>query len=217
MADRRITPFREQACRSCPPLADLALAIAAELRPGVDAEAADAALDALALGAMPAGGLTPHGQGYALAEATSRLRRAGRGAGTDAFALDIVLERRAGHPALLALVQAEVARRAGLAFAPAGHGGRLWLLHRRSGPVPVAIEPGVPGLVAPADLPGRLAWRCSHQVAFCVLGALAREALVCGDLAAAVRAHELRLALPVDAGTREALERELRSAQARLN
>src|SRR5688572_18088588 len=112
MAQRPVPPFRDQACRACPALDDLALAIAAELRRGVDVAAAEAALDELALAAMPAAGLTPHGQGYALAEATSGLVAAPRGSGTAAFALDEVLQRGAGHPTVLAVVQAEVARRA---------------------------------------------------------------------------------------------------------
>lgn len=218
MAGRRIAPFHDQACRSCPPLDDLALSIAAELRPAVDVAAAEEALDDLAFRAMPAAGLTPHGQGYALAEATARLRPASRGAGTAAFALDEVLRSGSGHPALLALVQAEVARRAGMPFALAGFGARLLVVHRRARPAPVALEPGRAGaLLAAQDLPERLSWRCSHQAAFCVLGAAAAEAATCGDLRAAVHALELRLALPVDGETLESLERELRSMRARLN
>lgn len=219
MADHRIPTFEEQAGQACPPLDHLALALAAELRHGrADAAATDAALDALALAAMPAAGLTPHGQGSALAEATAGLRPAPRGRGTAAFAVDRVLQLGQGHPTVLAVVQAEVARRAGLDMTLAGWGRHLFVVHRHTGPVPVVVAPGGgPELVQPRDLPDALSWRCSHQAAFCVLGAVAREAVRCGDVPTAVRAHELRLALPVDASTREALERDLRAVRARLN
>ncbi|WP_205695931.1 transglutaminase family protein [Conexibacter sp. SYSU D00693] len=217
MADQRVTPFCDQACRACPPLDELALALALELREDVDVAGARAALDELALPAMPAGGLTPQGQGYALLDATAHLRPATRGGGLGAFALDRVLATGTGHPSMLAVVQAEVARRAGLAMTTAGFGGRLFVVHRRGGPVPVVLEPGATQLTAPADLPDTLHWRCSHQVAFTVLGAAAAEASACGDLRRASRALELRLALPVDDETRHQLDRDLRALRARFN
>ncbi|HYF25877.1 MAG TPA: transglutaminase family protein [Baekduia sp.] len=211
-----IPPFAEQAASACPPLDQLALALAAEACGQADEQALEA-LDELARAAMPPAGLTPHGQAYALAEATAGLRVAPRGRGVAAFALDAVLRRGSGHPALLAVVQAEVARRAGLAFGIGGHGGRLFVVHRRSPAAPVVLDPAAQGLVAPEDLPDTLSWRCSHQVAFCVLGAAAREATRCGDLATAAHLLGLRLALPVDAPTRHALEREVRALHARCN
>src|SRR4051794_21511337 len=107
--------FTHLASGGCPPLAELLLALAAEFRP-VDAEAADARLDELAL---PLFGLAD-GDKRVAAGRLANVLDADPGFDADRTSvaglwLDAVLEARAGHPLVLAAIAAEVGRRAGLA------------------------------------------------------------------------------------------------------
>ena len=106
--------FTRLATGGCPPLADLLLALAAEFR-DVDAAAADARLDELAL---PLFGLAG-GDLRAAAARLATLLDTDPGFDADRASvaglwLDSVLEARAGHPLVLAALTAEVGRRAGL-------------------------------------------------------------------------------------------------------
>ena len=110
-----------------------------------------------------------------------------------AFLLDRVLARRQGHPALLAVVAHELARRAGLAVdvfsSPTGwyvgcdDCGRFALL--ALGGAAVDITP--PGVRR----------HCAHEVAFAVLSGLQYSLCASGEHDAAAHVAALREHLPV--------------------
>jgi hypothetical protein len=60
-------------------------------------------------------------------------------------------------------------------------------------------------------------WQCCHQAAARILNRIGERAERVGHLCRALRAAELRLALPFEAPTRERLEADLRRIRARLN
>jgi hypothetical protein len=62
-----------------------------------------------------------------------------------------------------------------------------------------------------------VAWQCSHQVVARILNRIGERAERLGHIAWALRAAELRLALPFEGKTRERLEADLRRVRARLN
>src|SRR3954453_10454170 len=113
--------FTRLACDGCPPVAELLLALAGEFR-HVDAEAADARLDELAL---PLFGLASGNLQTAAGAVAGGLDsyHTERGSAAGPW-LDVALEARAGHPLVLAAIAVEVGRRAGLPVhvlsAPAG-------------------------------------------------------------------------------------------------
>jgi hypothetical protein len=185
--------FSRLACGGCPPLADLLLALAAEFR-AVDAAAADARLDALALPLFGAASDSPRSAASRLARVLDR--EPGFDADRTSLAglwLDAVLDARAGHPLLLAAVAAEVGRRAGLAVhvlsSPTGwyagltDGERLWLID--------------------TTMDGRRpdAWNmrphCAHEVAFAALLGLTERFERLGDTRRAGQATLLRGRLPL--------------------
>ena len=63
----------------------------------------------------------------------------------------------------------------------------------------------------------RRSWQCCHQLAARILNRIGERAERVGQLCWALRAAELRLALPFDAPTRERLEADLRRVRARMN
>jgi regulator of sirC expression with transglutaminase-like and TPR domain len=177
----------------CPPLADLLLALAAEFR-DVDAAAADARLDELAL---PLFGLA----GGDLRTTAGRLANVldmepGFDADRTSIAalwLDHVLDTRRGHPLILAALAAEVGRRAGLTVhvlsAPTGwyaglaDGERLWL-----------VDATMDGRRAD---PWSLRPHCAHELAFAALIGLSDRFERAGDTRRAGRAALLRSRLPL--------------------
>jgi hypothetical protein len=62
-----------------------------------------------------------------------------------------------------------------------------------------------------------VSWQCCHQVAARILNRIGERAERVGHLCWALRAAELRLALPFEAPTRDRLEADLRRIRARLN
>lgn len=195
------------------PLDEIALAIAAEFKP-VNRDRARARLDLLAESLDP--GLLGD-PSHRADELVDRLaRRAGfeveREHRPRALMLDEVLADRAGHPLALAVVYAGVARRAGFELYPVGDSDVVLLGDPHSDP-PIAIDP-VPG---GRELPERMRWLCSHLVALRLLDAIGGRFLRRGDLAAGIRAAELRLALPLNAELRAKHEYALAALRARLN
>jgi len=208
-------PFSLAAGLSCPTHADLAAALAAEFHP-VDERAVDDALDALAVSLADARGASALEQLDELASTMSVFESWPAPLDARAVHVDLALDRLAGHPTALAVIGAEAARRAGLDLAVAASGAHHVVAHRGHG-VLVAYDPATaalrrvrPGVAAPT-------WRCSHQVAFALLGEHLDRALRAGDIAGALRAAELRLELPVDGGTRARLLAEQDALRARLN
>jgi regulator of sirC expression with transglutaminase-like and TPR domain len=218
-----VPSFAELAAAPDPSLDDLALSLAAEFRV-VDEGGARARLDALGAELAAAVEATDGSPG---AQATACAAVLGGAHGflgdredydhPDNSMLDVVLERRRGLPILLSVVYLEAARRAGVPLAGVGLPGHFVVGHFGA-PQPVLLDPfagGFPvdGEVDASDLvpwtPPEIAMRMLNNL----VGAFHRR----GDLADAIHAAGMRLALPADEATREALERELRVLRAQLN
>ncbi len=208
-------PFATLACASCPDLERFLVSLVGEFRL-VDVSAVTLALDRIALDVGYVRGLDPAAQLDAMRTALGDLRPL-PAATLDAVAIDRVLERRAGHPVLLAAIHVLAGRRAGVPLGVIVAEGRPLVAHRR-GREAVVLDPAdgarrVPG----GELPVDARWRCPHQVAYHALTALASGAMERGDVGLAIRAAELRLDLPCDADSRTVLELELNRLRARLN
>jgi regulator of sirC expression with transglutaminase-like and TPR domain len=212
-----LAPFAELAARDAPPLDELALALAAEFR-DVDAQAAQARLDDLGEEVRLVGGNPLEAVVDVLG------RRHGFAGDHEQYddpansMLDVVLERRAGLPILLAVVYVEVARRAGLALSGVGLPGH-YVVGRFAPPAPVVLlDPfagGAPLDAVPAAEHVR-PWG-AHETALRMLNNLVGSYTRRHDLGRAIRAAEMRLELPVVGQPAEALGAELRALRARLN
>ena len=207
-------PFAVQAASRCPGLADLVLAVGAEFRE-VDRAGALHALERLAATLAGAGAARPVHQCEALSALLADAFELGED-GPESLMLDHVLERGAGHPALLAVVWSEVAQRAGVPVAPVGGPGLLLVAHLEADP-PLVLDPARGGVrVDPGRAPVRLRRRCSHEVAFTVLDELMDLYALDDDMRRATRAAELRLALPVGGRALDWVRREAEALRARL-
>ena len=219
MAPMAIDSFSVTAADPRARLDGLALALAAEFRE-VDADRALNQLDALAAEVGTLGGETPEQQAAALTQVLGR-RHGFVGEEQeydhpDNSMLDLVLTRRRGLPILLSAVYVEVARRAGIVLAGVGLPGHFVVGHFGRSP-PLLLDPfhGGAGLDAPASFDPR-PW-APHETALRMLNNLVGSYARRADLGRAIRAAEMRLALPVADSDRGALELELRALRARLN
>jgi hypothetical protein len=209
-------PFVVQAGRGCSTPAHLALALAAEFAP-VRLARADAALDELAAWLVGARHDDPADQLDALAELTAaHLEAVVLSSAIDDLLLDRVAAGGAGHPLLLAIACAEAARRAGLAVGIVAGADGAFVAHRELAD-PVLVDPARGALRDARTLETPVSWQCCHQVAARILNRIGERAERVGHLGWALRAAELRLALPYDAPTRERLQADLRRVRARLN
>jgi regulator of sirC expression with transglutaminase-like and TPR domain len=212
--------FTVVAGRDDPGIDELALAIAAEFRP-VDADAALAELDRLA--GDVAATTDPEAQADALREALGV--RAGFVGDSDDYddpansMLDVVLTRRRGLPILLSAVYVEVARRAGFENVH-GVGLPTHFVVGHFGVRPPLLLDVFDGGVATTrgDVPPSYIrpWG-AKETALRMLNNLVSHFSRRVDVTRAIRAAELRLALPVAGPSRERLEAELRALQATLN
>jgi regulator of sirC expression with transglutaminase-like and TPR domain len=201
----------------------LALALAAEFRK-VDAAGAIATLDALGQQLSHAVGRTIEAP-EDLASACAQLLGVAHGfAGErerydhpENSMLDLVLSRRRGLPILLSVVYIEVARRAGIALAGVGLPGHFVVGHFGTDP-PLLLDPFAAGRIVEADVAQDFIrpWQ-AHEIAMRMLNNLLAAYHRRGDLGAAIRAANMRLALPADRSLRDTLQAELRALQARLN
>ncbi|HEY5197845.1 MAG TPA: transglutaminase-like domain-containing protein [Solirubrobacteraceae bacterium] len=130
--------------------------------------------------------------------------------------LDRVLERRTGLPILLSIVYVEAARRAMVDLGGVGLPGHYVVGHFGRRP-PLLVDPfaggvrlEVPGSAEPAR------WG-AHQTVLRVLNNLVGSYRRRSDIARAIRAAELRMALPLGKTQAAALELELRSIRSALN
>jgi hypothetical protein len=194
---------------------DLALALAAEFRP-VEHVAAAWELTCLAGRLIDTHRLPPADQLARLGELVDDFRSVSTPVRLRPLMLDAVLADRAGDPMLLAVLGADVARRAGLDVGIVGVGRHLFVAHRRC-ERPLVLD--VAGrLHGPGEIDeGRLRWRCAHQVSFALIDELLERSRRGGDLGTALTAAELRMTLPVDDATRIELDRELAGLRASLN
>ncbi len=131
--------------------------------------------------------------------------------------LDLVLERRTGLPILLSVVYVEAARRAGIPLVGVGLPGHFVVGHFGVAP-PILLDPFSRGRVVTEEVrPADVRPWGAHETALRMLNNLVGSYAVRGDLARAITAARLRLALPVDSAVRQALTAELRGFQAKLN
>jgi Transglutaminase-like superfamily len=215
------SPFTSEMARPTPGLDDLAFSLSrefgsADLRPACDT------LEDLACELMTAAFLSPVEQCTAcslLLGSAAGLRSA-RDFEPAAFMVDRVLDRREGHPLALALVYSEVARKAGIPLWPASDGARFLVAYTGAEPLPLVLDPSASGRRLGLDeLPDEVRWLCPHEVGFDLVDLLREAFELRGDIAAALRAVELALAvtLPTAEPLRERLERDRARVLARLN
>lgn len=128
----------------------------------------------------------------------------------DALLLDRALRCRLGHPALLAAIYVEAARRAGLALS--------FLSSRDAWFAGVADRGGLL-LIAPAPSPAqasshqarlRVRRHCPHELAYAVLSSLVGHLSARGRAGEAQRARQLALLLPLHRNSQERLRRASR-------
>jgi hypothetical protein len=171
----------------CPPLASVLTALSAEFAP-VDGAWVDDRLDDLARPLFASAALPVQARSVQLAATIDRDPGFRPDVGPAcALHLDAVLERRAGHPMLLAVVLAETGRRAGLQvdvmsaaggwYAGVAEGERLWLIATS------------PGSAEPADPIRR---HCGHELALAVCAGLAQRYERQHDARRADRARRLQ-------------------------
>ena len=91
-----------------------------------------------------------------------------------------------------------------------------FLAHQKL-PDPVLVDPARGALIDARGLESPVSWQCCHQVAARILNRIGERAERVGQVCWALRAAELRLALPFEAPARERLEADLRRVRARLN
>jgi hypothetical protein len=206
-------PFSLAAGLSCPTHADLSAALAAEFHE-LDESAVDDHFDALAASLHGVARFDALEQLDALTAAMAVFEPMQAPLDPAALLIDVALDRLSGHPTTLAVIGAEVARRAGLCVGVVGAGRRHLVGHRHAG-LEVGLDPNVCAVRAVTDR--RAGWRCSHQVAFATLRELIERQLRVGDIGGALRASELRLQLPLEGWVSERLTTELSSLRARLN
>jgi hypothetical protein len=195
--------------------AELALAAAGELGT-VDMGATEDALDAIAVQLVGTAHQPPRHQLRAVAAAMDAFAPATDPVGLEPLLLDKVLANLTGDPLLLAIVAVEAGRRAGLELALADDGCHAFVA-RLDGEDPVALTLGPFCPAAHARRRQRPALRCPHQTALAILDSLTERAALAGDLAAAIHAAELRLALPLSEEALERLGRDALSLRVRLN
>jgi regulator of sirC expression with transglutaminase-like and TPR domain len=225
-----LPPFAELAGAHDGPLDVLALALAREFRQ-VDADAALQALDALGVQVRNAilSSVTEDPRMTPDAEmelrACAEVLHGGHGFAGDRehyddpanSMLDLVLESHRGLPILLSVVYVEVARRAGVGLAGVGLAGHFVVGHFGAEP-PLLADPFAGGtLLQPKVAPNIVRpWRRT-EIAMRMLNNLVGSYQRRGNLGAAIRAAQMRLALPAPPALRDTLHAELVALQARLN
>lgn len=214
-----IPSFRTLAAERSPVFDELGLALAAEFQP-TDAELGLARLEDLAAE------LTERTSGQPMRDTLACRDLLDGAAGfrsctsfaAEHLMLDDVLESATGHPLILALIYAEVARRAGLPLRPVGTAGGGYLVAHAGDEEIVVLDPADRGRVVGVDeAPTGLRWLCAHEIGFAVLGELVDAYTLAGDLTRARHAATLRLSLPLGGPMRSRVEREIQSLDARLN
>jgi regulator of sirC expression with transglutaminase-like and TPR domain len=216
-----IEPFLAVAARPAPTVEALALSLAAEFR-DVDETAALELLDELGdeVAAAQAAREGPHAGIEALREVLAirhgfvgDQRRYDHPCNS---MLDLVLERRRGLPILLSVLYLATAQRAGIDLCGVGLPGHYVVGDLRASP-PVLIDPFAGGTPVVAGSPRDVRAWGAHETALRILNNLVASYGRRADIARAIHAAELRLALPFEHERVEALRMELGALRARLN
>jgi regulator of sirC expression with transglutaminase-like and TPR domain len=205
-----------------PPIEELALAMAAELRE-TDRAAARERLDSLGeqLASLASGG-SAELEAWACAELLGG--REGLAGDREEYdnpdnsMLDLVLERRRGLPIALSVVYVAAARRAGIEqLAGVGLPGHFVVAHFGASP-PLVLDPFSGGVRVSVQGPQRLVrpWS-AHETALRMLNNLVAAYTRRARLGDAIVAARLRLALPLPDAERVRVEEELVALSARLN
>jgi hypothetical protein len=129
-----------------------------------------------------------------------------QGTDPDLMRLDRLLDRRRGHPVLVAALGVELLRRAGVHASVCSSPTR-WFVGLGGSSRTVLLDARLSGHHEPC--PERVRRHCAHEVAFCVLTGLAERFARARRRSPARLALALRLALPVDGAVRAALQRDL--------
>jgi regulator of sirC expression with transglutaminase-like and TPR domain len=206
-----------------PPIEELALAMAAELR-DTDRAAARSRLDELGeqLASLASGG-SAELEAWACGELLGG--REGLAGDREEYdnpdnsMLDLVLERRRGLPIALSVVYVAAARRAGIEqLAGVGLPGHFVVAHFGASP-PLVLDPFSGGVRVSVQAPAQRLVRpwSPHETALRMLNNLVAAYTRRARLGDAIVAARLRLALPVPDAERARLEEELVSLSARLN
>jgi hypothetical protein len=201
-----------EGCWPARPLLQIATALAGA---GVDVDAVEDDLCALAACALAGRCATPVEQLDTVAAAMEPFAPADDQLGFDDLLLHRVLARWSGAPLVLCAVAAEAGARAGLDLAIAGNGTRHLLVHRDGAELAWDPAAGVRQIGAVERTELRL--RCGHQVAFATLAQIVERATRAGDLSVALHATELRLRLPLAPPLRSRVEAEKAGLLASLN
>jgi hypothetical protein len=178
---------------ACPPPGVMLLAIRGELT-RFDAGPASFELDDLARELFDIDPDDPGTASHRLATLlTDELRLRTDESSVEGMWLDVVLSRRSGHPLALAVLAAEIGRRAGLAvgvcstptgwYAGLGERERLWLIDPSLDPGPTPTGP--------------IRRHCGHEVGFAALTGVYARLIRDGEGARACHAAQLRGRLPV--------------------
>ena len=218
-----LVSFAELVADPEPPIDRLALALAAEFR-DVDWRAAGERLDRLGrevADCLSDAPRAPHREAAACRLVLSD-RHGFVGNHSDYgdprnSMLDLVLERRLGLPISLSVLWVAVARRAGVALEGVGLPGHYVVGHFGATP-PLLLDPFGGGELVRDEFPEPLVrpWS-AHETVLRMLNNLVRSWLERGDLTRALRAADLRLAVPTDEETHAQYVSERASLQARLN
>ncbi len=188
----RFDQLLEGAC--CPAPGEILLAIAAEFRT-VDAARVSFRLDELARALFDVAAVRePRVAAHALARLlTDHLRFRADESPLEGLWIDVALQRRVGHPLVLAVVAAEIGRRAGIPvgvcstawgwYAGIGEPDRLWLIDPVTDPGPTPE--------------GSVRNHCGHEVAFAALTGIYARLVRDDDHVTAHRAARLRGRLPI--------------------
>jgi regulator of sirC expression with transglutaminase-like and TPR domain len=215
--------FEDLAASADPTLDVLALALAAAFGP-VDAARALATLDGLGAEVarvLDGSARTPRAEALALAHVLGTVH--GFTGDSEQYdrpensMLDRVLERRRGLPILLSVVYVEVARRADVRVAGVGLPGHYVVAHF-GGIEPLLLDPFSGGAVITGHAPPALVRPWSPQeTAMRMLNNLVPAFARRGDLTHALRAAEMRLALPAESDEHNRVRAELVALRAGLN
>ena len=201
----------------------LALALAAAFRP-VEAARALATLDGLGaevVRVLDGSARTPRAEALALSHVLGTVH--GFTGDTEQYdrpensMLDRVLERQRGLPILLSVVYVEAARRADVPLAGVGLPGHYVVAH--FGAIePLLLDPFSGGAEVTGDAPAALVRPWSpHETAMRMLNNLVPAFRRRGDLTRALRAAEMRLAVPADTDEHDRVRAELVALRAGLN